>query len=85
MKDFIDKTDTVAGTPINREAMMAVQGFIGNTVSFNGGNIIETNADGHTKTVVFNADGSITEIFVGEKTITKTTAFEGDTIREVIS
>ena len=85
MKDFIDKTDTVAGTPINREAMMAVQGFIGNTVSFSGGNIVETNADGHTKTVVFNDDGSITETFIGDKTITKTTIFDGDTIREVIS
>lgn len=85
MKDFIDKTNNVAGTPINRESMMAVQGFIGNTVSFSGGNIVETNADGHTKTVVFNDDGSITEIFTGEKTITKTTIFEGDTIREVIS
>ena len=87
MYDFIDKTASNAGTKINRKALMAIQGFIGNTVSFlENGNIVETNADGHTKTTIFNSDGSITEKFVGQKIITKTTFFNGDgSISEVIS
>lgn len=86
MIDFIDKTSEQSGTPINRKHLMAVQGFIGNSVVFNDdGSITETNSDGQTKTTVFNADGSITETFTGEKTITKTITFNEDgSITEVI-
>ena len=59
MIEFIDKTSTVSGTPINRVNLMAIQGFI-------------------AKTTVFNTDGSITETFVGSKTITMTTTFNDD-------
>lgn len=75
------------GTPINRAALMAIQGFQAKTTTFNdGGSITETNSEGHTLTTTFNNDGSITETFVGEKTITKTTSFNDDgSISEVIS
>ena len=87
MIDFIDKTSEQNGTPINRENLMAIQGFIGASTTFNGdGSITETNAKGETLTTVFNADGSIIQTFVGEKTITKTTKFNADgSISEVVS
>ncbi len=87
MKEFIDKTPEQSGTPINREALMAIQGFEAKDTAFNDdGSITETNAAGHTKTTVFNSDGSITETFVGEKTISKTTIFNSDgSITEVLS
>lgn len=87
MKDFIDKlTDVTDGTPINRANMMAVQGFIDNTIVFSGNQIIETNGDGEVKTTTFNADGSITEEFEGDETITKTITFNTNgTISEVVS
>lgn len=87
MKEFIDKTSTQSGTPINREAMMAIQGFETKKTIFDGNErIIETNANGETKTTFFDSDGSITEIFVGKKTITKKTIFNDDgSITEVIS
>lgn len=87
MIDFIDKTSEQNGTPINRENLMAIQGFQAKTTTFNAdGSITETNSDGHTLTTTFNADGSITETFVGEKTITKTTSFESDgNITEVVA
>ena len=85
MIEIIDKSSTNAGTDINRETLMAMQGFIAQTITFNDdGSITEVNSKGQTKTTVFNADGSVTETFVGEKTITKTTYFEGNTIREVL-
>ena len=86
MYDFIDKTSTAAGTKINRKALMAVQGFIAKTTTFNSnGSITETNSDGQTLTTVFYGN-SITETFTGEKTITKTTTFNDDgTITEVLS
>jgi len=84
--EFIDKTSTAEGTSINRQAMMAIQGFIAQTTVFNAdGSITETNGLGQTKTTVFNADGSITETFTGTKTIVKTTTFDENTIQEVIS
>ena len=85
--DFIDKTSEQNGTPINRENLMAVQGFVGMSTTFNAdGSITETNSKGETLTTTFNADGSITQTFVGEKTITKTTIFNADGgITEVIS
>lgn len=86
MKEFIDKTEEKEGTPINRANMMAIQGFEGKTITFNSnGNITETNSSGETKTISFSEDGSITETFSGEKTITKTTSFSSNSIREVIS
>lgn len=87
MIEFIDKTSEQNGTPVNRENLMAMQGFIAtNTVFKTDGSIVETNSKGETLTTIFNADGSITETFVGEKTITKTTTFNNDgSISEVIS
>ena len=86
MIEFIDKTSEQEGTPINRDNLMAMQGFIANNTIFNAdGSITETNSKGETLTTVFNDDGSISETFVGEKTITKTTSFSGNTISEVIS
>lgn len=78
---------TVEGTPINRENLMAMQGFIANNTVFNAdGSITETNSKGETLITTFNADGSITETFVGEKTITKTTTFgTNGSIEEVVS
>ena len=90
MKDFIDKiTDVTDGTPINRANMMAVQGFINNTIVFSGNQITETNGDGEVKTTTFD-DGIITETFEGnfegEQTrITKTTTFVSGRIEEVVS
>jgi hypothetical protein len=85
--DFIDKTSEQSGTPINRENLLAMQGFIARETVFNDdGSITETNFKGETLTTVFNEDGSITETFVGKKTITKTTSFlENGNIVEVIS
>lgn len=86
MVEFIDRTSTEAGTPLNRAHMMALQDFAPKTTVFNAdGSITETNSEGHTKTTVFdNVNKKVTETFVGEKTIVKTTYFEGNTIREVI-
>lgn len=87
MIDFIDKTSEQSGTPINRENMMAVQGFGESNVDIfedeNGNTTItETNGNNHILTVnaIENEDGSITviETFVGEKTITKTTTINAE-------
>lgn len=85
MIEFIDKTSEQNGTPINREALMAIQGFIGMTSekTIDGG-ILQTNANGHTLLTVKNADGSITQTFTGEKVITKTIAKQNGKIVEVI-
>lgn len=87
MKDFIDETSEQAGTPINRANLMAIQGFISSSVEITSdGNIVETNSKGETLTTTFNDDGSVTERFVGQKTITKTTRIDGETIvSEVIT
>lgn len=87
MIDFIDKTSEQNGTPINRENLMAIQGFIASNTVFNAdGSITETNSKGEKLTTKFNSDGNITEIFVGEETITKTTIFNADgSISEVVS
>lgn len=86
MVEFIDKTEQKAGTKINRKNLMGLQGFINQETVFveSDGSIVVTNADGHTITTKFNSDGSITETFVGEKTITKITKFEGNKIIEVV-
>lgn len=84
MKEFIDKTSESPGTPLNRESIMAIQGFENNLIVFENGKIIETNAQGHTYTTEFDI-GSITETFVGERTITKRTIFHDDgSIEEVL-
>lgn len=87
MIEFIDKTTTQGGTPINRANLMAIQGFVAKTTVFNDdGSITETNEKNETLTTVFNDDGSITETFKGSKTITKKTSFNSDgSITEVIS
>ena len=87
MIEFIDKTSEQEGTPINRYNLMAMQGFIANNTIFNADrSITETNSKGDVLTTVFYRDGSISETFVGEKTITKTTTFKRDgSITEVIS
>ena len=87
MVEFIDETDEKDGTPLNRKNMLAIQGFQAATIVFNeDGSITETNSEGHTKTTTFGEDGSIVDVFVGEKTITKTTKFNEDgSIQEVIS
>lgn len=86
MIDFIDKTSTQSGTPINRTNLMAIQGFVAKSTRFDdNGSIIETNGKGEILTTVFNTDGSITETFVGDRTIIKTTIFKSDgTISEQI-
>ena len=87
MVEFIDETAEKEGTPLNRKNLMAVQGFAQATININQHcSIVETRPEGHTLTTRYNSDGSITETFVGEKTITKTTTFEADgTIKEVLS
>jgi hypothetical protein len=87
VKEFIDKTEEAAGTPINRKNLMAIQGFSAKRIKFNeDGTIVETNEDGETLTTVFGSDGSISEIFEGEKKITKTTNFgTNGEIMEVLS
>lgn len=87
MLEFIDKTTTQSGTPINRANLMAIQGFMAKTTVFNAdGSVTETNGKGETLTTVFNADGSITETLVGKQTLVKTTTFNSDgSISEVIS
>ena len=86
MKEFIDKTPTQSGTPINREALMAIQGFDEKEIIFKtDGSVVERNAQGHTKTTTFDEDGNIIEIFVGEKTISKKTIFNANgSVSEVL-
>lgn len=78
---------TEIGTPINRANLMALQGFIASTVTFNAdGSITEKNSKNETLTTTFNSNGTITERFVGSKTITKTTTFNSNgTISVTIS
>ena len=86
MIEFIDKTEESPGTPINRSTLMGIQGFTSGTTTFNDdGSIVEINSKGQALTTVFNDDGSITEVFTGEKTIRKTTFFDENEIREVMS
>ena len=96
MIDFIDKTNEQNGTPINRENLMAVQGFMRKDTDINqdeDGNytVKEINPhNGHRliTTITENSDGSIVvvETFDGEKIITKTTTInaEMNAVSEVI-
>lgn len=73
MIDFIDKTTEQAGTPINRENLMAVQGYQYENVNFSD-TITKTNSKGQTETMTFSGN-QIIKTFVGEKTITQTITF----------
>lgn len=85
MIEFIDKTSEQNGTPVNRENLMALQGFVGMTTEKQAdGSILQTNTDGHTLLTVKNADGSITQTFTGEKVITKTIKKQNGKIVEVV-
>lgn len=69
------------GTPLNREAFMAVQGYETILTEFRSdGSIVETNANGETQETVFNTDGTITETFTNteDMRITKITYFRED-------
>lgn len=86
MIEFIDKTNEQDGTPISREKMMALQGFVATTtnISADGKTIVETNKAGHTLTTTIS-ENEIVEKFVGEKTITKTTTIANGNFTEVVS
>ena len=85
MKEFIDKTQDKSGTPLNRNSLMAIQGFIEKNITFIGNKIIETNSNGEVLTTTFNNDGSIEQTFAGQKTITKKITFnESGSITEEI-
>lgn len=67
---FIDKTTENSGTPINREIMLALQGFSKSRVTSTKKRITEVyyNSDGSMNTQVlttFNADGSIKQLVYG--------------------
>lgn len=87
MKEFIDKTSEQDGTPINRENMMAIQGF-SNCNTYEDVNelgekqIIEDYIDRNEKFITtFKTDGRIEEKFIGEKVIAKVYSFGiGDNI-----
>ena len=91
MREFIDKNGSTAGTPLNREHMMAIQGFDGGDTSFSNGGltITEKNSKNHTLTTTIsesNGITTITEVFQGDLKLTKTTTIKADgSITEVIS
>ena len=94
MKDFIDNIpNEVSGTPINRANLMASQGFqIGTSnIAKTSDGYVETNADGHTLSTVFNSDGTITQVFtgsvIGSSTLilTKTITIGNGAITEVVA
>lgn len=76
------------GTPLNREAFMAVQGFEENTTVFEeDGSITETNALGETLITTFNSDGTIDEVFTnidGMKIGKRTTFLPNGSISETM-
>lgn len=58
---------TVIGTPLNRAAFMALQGFEAFHVTFNDdGSITETNALNEPLNTSFNTDGTIDEVFTNK-------------------
>ena len=73
MKDFIDKTPEKSGTPINRNNLMAVQGYVNEEVVFSD-TITKVNENGEIETITFS-ENQIIKTFVGEKTITQTITF----------
>ena len=83
MIDFIDKTSEQNGTPINRENLMAVQGYQGENVTF-GDTITKTNDKGEVETITFSGD-KIFKKFIGEKTITQTITFTNNGYKKELS
>lgn len=78
MIDFIDETSEILGTELNRENMMAIQGFIASETEFTpDGSIVETNSKGEKLTTRFEND-AIFEVFEGTKTLTKKITFSPD-------
>ena len=73
MYDFIDKTDTQSGTKINRKALMAIQGYQKEVVTF-GDTIVKTNDENETETITFSGN-KIIKHFEGKKTTTQTITF----------
>lgn len=73
MREFIDETTENEGTYINRQNLMAMQGYQGENVTF-GDTIVKTNDKGETETITF-AGNQIIKQFVGEKTIAQTITF----------
>ena len=83
MVDFLDKTGEQDGTPINRVNLMAMQGFQTASVRYRNGEQIITYPNGHM--LRSKIDGNtLTETFIGEKTITKTTNIASISREEVI-
>ena len=74
MIEFIDKTSEQSGTPINRENLMAIQGYVAEAVVFGENNITKTNCKGEKETITFS-ENKIIKNFVGEKTISQTITF----------
>lgn len=75
-------------TVINRNLLMAMQGFTPCTTTFNSDGSITETGDSGTKITVFNSDGSITETFTNTDNVSiiKTTVFNADgSILEMIS
>lgn len=73
MIDFIDKTSEQSGTPINRENLMAMQGYQDEVVTF-GDTIVKTNDKGEKETITFSGNQIIKQ-FVGEKNIIQIITF----------
>ena len=85
MVEFIDKTTEQNGTPINRQNLMAMQGFETVTYSFESDangyltKIIETNASGDTKTTTIEYNIPTGNNYGTETTIKSIlTTFSGD-------
>ena len=88
MVDFIDKTLSAPGTPLNRATMMAIQGMENKTLTFSENSITEVSVIGEkttTTTTTLKNDGSITVTVVGEKTVVKNISIgEDGNISEVL-
>lgn len=80
MVDFKDKTSEENGTPINRENLMAMQGFISKEYSNIGNATIETNSKGETLRTAIYPDRYVITFISGDKTITKTIFVENERI-----
>ena len=76
MREFIDETTEKEGTDINRQNLMAIQGYQGEVVTF-GNTIVKTNDKNETETITFG-ENQIIKRFVGEKTITQTITFSAN-------
>lgn len=75
MREFIDEIENVEeGTDINRENLMAMQGYQKETVSFGLTSITKTNAKEETETINFS-DNKIIKRFSGKKIVTQTITF----------